>query len=109
MNKVIFDLSCPPNITPEQYYLDLIDYLVEELRKHTEVQVVNEDILTKHKEYNLNEEHKILFNHCMFMANAEEIPSMPEYFKIHPVEEMNLPEEKEESFKKYLREQHYID
>ena len=102
--KVIFDLRCAPGVTPEQHYLVLIEFLTTELRKYTEVEIINEEILDKFKQFNRNQAYNELLSHCVDMANLEGIATMPEYFMKHPPEETNLPEEKLEEFKQYLRD-----
>lgn len=53
--KVTFNLQCPTAVRKEEFYLNLIDYLVKELRKYTEVEIYNESIL---ENYKLNSEIK---------------------------------------------------
>lgn len=55
MEKVTFNLQCPIAVRKEEFYLDLISYLVKELRKYTEVEIYNESIL---ENYKLNNEIK---------------------------------------------------
>lgn len=50
-NEVKFDLSLPPLVSnKEEFYLSLIDFLVEELRKYANVTIYNEDILDQWKQ-----------------------------------------------------------
>ena len=48
-DKFMFDLRTPIAVSKEDFYLSLIDALVTELRKYTEVEIVNEQILVNFK------------------------------------------------------------
>lgn len=102
--KVTFDLRCPPGVAPQEHYLSLVEFLTIALRNYTEVEIINEEILDKFKEFNRNQEYNALLSHCVHMANLEGIATMPEYFMKYPPEEMNLPEEKLKEFKQYLKD-----
>jgi len=50
-NVVEFDLSLPPLVHDKaEFYLSLIDFLVEELRKYVDVKIYNEYILEQWKQ-----------------------------------------------------------
>ena len=50
-NTIVFDLSLPLSVyNKEEFYLSLINFLVEELRKYVNVKIYNESILEQWKQ-----------------------------------------------------------
>jgi len=99
-NKIIFNLYCSSTINEKQHYLVLIDFLVQELRKYTEVEVLGEELIKLNKK----ELQATLFDSLLHMytqrAELEEL-TIEEFFNRYPVESLNIHDL--EDFKDYLR------
>ena len=65
-NKIVFDLLCPPSVSDLSiHYLGLVELLVNQLRKYTEVEVIHEDVFDAfHRKINRENEEKAFYSIC---------------------------------------------
>lgn len=48
-NELTITLKCPVGVSREDYYLTLIDFLVDKLQNHIPVKIIGDSILQEHR------------------------------------------------------------
>lgn len=65
-NKIVIDLLCHPLVDDlSNHYLGLVELLVNQLRKYTEVEVLNEEVFdTFHQQISRENEEQAFYTIC---------------------------------------------